>query len=730
MITLDFETYSEAGFAPKEGGGWQRLAGAQKYGLPAVGAAVYAQHPSTEILSLAYAFNDEEPELWVPGMPMPHRLFDGLHTEEEIEAWNCAFEIWIWRYVAVRKLRWPWLPLHKMRDAMARARAYSLPGALSEAGKAMRLPIQKDPEGEALLKFFSVPRQPTKGNTLTRNYPSQHAEKAQRLYNYNGQDVRAERAAVRVTPQLSAAELAWWQVQQACNRRGVHVDMGLVDGALAIQEKVQDDACRELTDLTSGAVRAPTEVARIVAWMHGRGVHTDALDEEALDRLLSMAGLEPDVRRVLQVRAEAGSASVRKYAAIKRQVGAGDRLHDLFNYHGAHTGRETAADVQPQNLPNAGPNVAACTACGHHFGLTKSICPWCGSTATPKAVEWSAAAADDAILVTRDGSLPTLLRYFDAPTPILSACLRGVFQATPGYVMMGSDFSAIEGVGGAMLTQEAWRIEVFRTHGKIYEMAGAKMLHLPLEDVLRYKQENGTHHPIRKRAKIGELAGGYGGGKGAWIAFGALEYFVDEEAIKDAVNAWRTDSPQFPLTWYAMHDAFVQALTNPNRLIYPAKRDRSGQIQGYVPDVSMQYWPLEDVLRMCLPSGRFMTYHRPRLEAEEYGRPGLSFEGWNTNPKNGPYGWIRKRTFGGRLFENLVQAACRDLLTHAAVNVYRAGYEICLHVHDELCVEVPESHAATLDTHMLEALMMDTPAWAKEWPVRAAGGWSGKRFQK
>lgn len=730
MIRLDFETFSEAGFAPKEGGGWQRLVGAQKYGLEAVGAAVYAQHPSTEILSLAYGFDTDEPELWVPGMPMPHRLFDGFHTEDEIEAWNVAFETWIWRYVAVPKLRWPQMPLHKLRCAMARSRAYSLPGKLSEAGKVLRLPVQKDAIGEQLIKFFSVPRQPTKSNMQLRNYPSQHVVKANQFYEYNKQDTRAERAVGECTPQLSESELAWWQVEQACNRRGVHVDMKLVDGALAIQERIQNHACKQLADLTNGQVRAPTEVAKLVSWLHGWGIHTDSLDEEAVDGLLALDGLPSSVKQVLKIRASAGSASVRKYATIKRQAAMGDRLHDLFNYHAAHTGRETASDTQPQNFPNSGPNVAACAACGHHYGVSKSVCPWCGCSATPKIADWNPAAANDAILVVCEGSLDVLHRYFDEATPILSACLRGVFKATPGYVMMGCDFSAIEGVGAAMLTGEQWRIDVFRTHGKIYEMAGAKLLGCTLDDILQYKKANGTHHPIRKRTKIGELAGGYGGGVGAWVNFGALDYFENEDAIKEAVYQWRSDSPQFPLTWYAMHGAFVEALQNPGTTIAPAKKDRSGMIQGYVPDVSMTYHNSHDVLRMRLPSGRCMTYHRPRLEAEEYGRPGLSYEGWNTNPKMGPYGWIRKRTFGGRLFENLVQAACRDLLTHAAVNAYHAGYEICLHVHDEICAEVSEDVYPLLNEGVLKSIMIDTPAWAREWPVRAADEWHGVRYQK
>lgn len=729
MIFLDFETYSQAGFAPKEGGGWERLKGAQKYGLSAVGAAVYAQHPTTEILSAAYSIGGSDEKLWVPGMPMPHDLFDAIAWgEDEIEAHNSAFEVWIWRYVAVPKLHWPWLPLSQVRCSMAAARAYSLPGKLGEAARVLNLPQQKDSEGDRLLKLFSVPRQPTKANGSLRNFPSTMPQDASSLYKYNIQDVRTEKdLSTRITA-LSATELAWWQVQQAVNRRGVHVDLPLVEGALHVHESLVEQACEELRDITGGAVSSATEIARLQSWLTVHGVHTASLDEDSVSYLLG-TDLPRPCRRALEIRSDVASASVRKYSAIQRQVAAGNRLHDLFNYHGAHTGRETASDVQPQNLPNSGPNVQVCS-CGHHYGLSKSICPWCGLVAAGREVEWNARAADDAILVVKEGSASLCLQYFDAAMPVLGACLRGVFKATPGYVMVGSDFSSIEGVGAAMITGEQWRIDVFRTHGKIYEMAGAKMLGIPLEDILAYKKDRGTHHPIRKRAKVGELAGGYGGGVGAWKNFGAEEYFESEDAIKEAVYAWRNDSPQFPLTWYALHDCFVTALKNPGRSQQPMKTNRYGEYLGTTEGVEMCFDTSRDVLRMQLPSGRCMTYHRPRLEAEEYGRPGLSYEGWNTNPKMGPMGWIRKRTFGGRLFENLVQASCRDLLTHAAVNVYHAGYEIVLHVHDELCAEVPEQLYPTLDENTLEAIMMDTPAWAKHWPVRAAGGWHGPRYQK
>lgn len=722
-ITLDFETYSEAGYAPKEGGGWQRLKGAQKYGLSAVGMTRYLQDPSAEVLSLSWAFGEAEPDLWVPGMPVPVSLFEVFQEEEtEIEGWNVAFEVGVWRYICVPKLKWPALPLHKVRDAMARARAYSLPGALGNAGAVLGLDVQKDKRGAQLLDFFSVPRQPTKADKSLRNYPSQHPAKAAELYEYNRQDVRAERAIMDAVPLLSQTELEWWQVEQAINRRGIHVDMALVRGAITIHEVVQDRACLALGELTNSAVTSPTEVQRIIGWLAGRGTRVASLDEEAVEALLAQQPpVPPDVREVLEIRAAAASASVRKYAAVERQVCTGDRLHDLFIYHGARTGRETGADVQPQNLPNSGPDVRRCPECDRYYIARWQHCPCCGCLSTPPAEEWNSEAARQAIETVSRGYVADLEARWGDPLTILSACLRGVFKASPGHVMLGSDYSAIEAVGAAMLTGEQWRIDVFRTHGKIYEMSASKTFGVPLEEILAYKEQQGKHHPLRKKGKVGELAGGYGGGKGAWRAFGAEG--TDDE-LQQQVYAWRNASPQFPLTWQALSDAWIAAMNNPGVDIFPTKRTGE-EIRG----VSLWYVAKANVMRLQLPSGRCLTYHRPRVDRGEFG-PDLSYEGWNTNPKMGAIGWIRLRTFGGRLFENLVQATCRDLLTHAAVNVWHAGFKVVAHVHDELVTEVPVELQHTHGVAALEALMMSLPDWAADWPVKAAGGWMSERYQK
>jgi DNA polymerase len=266
-------------------------------------------------------------------------------------------------------------------------------------------------------------------------------------------------------------------------------------------------------------------------------------------------------------------------------------------------------------------------------------------------------------------------------------------------------------------------MEVFRTHGKIYEMSASKITGIPFEEFDLYKASSGQHHPMRKKiGKVAELASGYGGWLGAWKQFGADEYFNDDE-IKKAILAWRAASPAIVEFWggqqrnwrpelFGLEGCAVSAVLNPGtKFSYRA----------------ISYLMYGDALYCELPSGRFITYHRPRLGQSERGGYQLSFEGWNTNPKNGAPGWIRINTYGGRLCENVVQAVARDILAYAIVNLEKAGYPIVMHVHDEIVAEVPEGQGSISE---FESIMSTLPPWASGWGIKATGGWRGKRYGK
>lgn len=802
---FDFETYSEAGYvwvpSTNKWTGPPNAAQGKK-GLPIVGAQVYAEHPTTEVISLYYDLKDGRGRRrWLPGMPAPHDLIAHVVAGGLLAAWNSGFEYRIWNYVCTRLYGWPCLPLRQLRCDAAKARAFSLPGALGNAGAVLRLQYQKDPAGDKLMKKFSMPQNPTKAKPARRITVLDEPEEAERYYAYNERDIVTEAEASSRTPDLSETELEYWLMDQEINMRGVQMDRTSIVHCLVLVAAAHLQYNAELRTLTGGVVTKASEVTALKAWLGAHGVllpdmkkatiaaaladdqattelerkywHAvrdaraadDSIDED--DFLFDPIGpriapMPPAARRALEIRALVGSAAVKKLFAMSNALGAAGRLYDLYFYYGARTGRATGGGAQPTNLPKSGPDVYLCVhltatgaavgyermraggwtdalmvqhgyaiGCGKHFGAHRQDCPWCG-TAVPAAAkprEWSWRAAEDALLVVATRDLYTVEHYFGDAMATVSGCLRGLFVAAPGHDLICSDYSAIEAVVLAMVAGVAWRIEVFRTHGKIYEASAATMARLPIDEVIEYKKLHGSHHPLRAKGKVFELSCGYGGWVGAMIAFGADKYMTEQE-MKDGILAWRAASPEIPEFWggqwrrvgrgwrkelYGLEGAFVSATLSPG-----AQFDCRG----------FKFLVRDDVLYLTLLSGRHMAYHRPRLSPEDkYGRESLaiSYEGWNTNPKMGAPGWIRINTYGGRLCENIVQATARDIQWHGMVNLQRAGYPIVLHVYDEDIAEAPEGFGSIEE---FEGIMSTMPAWAAGWPIRAAGGWRGKRYRK
>ncbi len=802
---LDFETYSEAGYvwnaATNKWTGPPNAAQGKK-GLPIVGAQVYAEHPTTEVISLYYDLKDGRGRRrWLPGMPAPLDLLAHAQAGGLLAAWNSGFEYRIWNYVCTRLHGWPRLPLRQLRDDAAKARAFALPGALGKAGAVLQLQYQKDPAGEALMKVFSMPRNPTKAKPGRRTTVADEPADAERYYAYNERDIVTEAEASSRIPDLSDVELEYWLMDQEINMRGVQMDRPSIEHCLVLVAAAHRQYNAELATLTGGVVTKASEVIALKAWLGALGVvlpdmkkatiaaalsddqattelerkywyavrdaraADDSIDEDdflfdpVAPRKLPMP---PQARRALEIRALVGSAAVKKLFAMSNALGAQGRLYDLYFYHGARTGRATGGGAQPTNLPKSGPDVHLCiwltpagaavgyermraggwtdalmvqhgyaTGCGRHFGAHRDTCPWCAAPvpAGAKAREWGWRAVEDAMAVIATRDLYTVEHYFGDAMAAVSGCLRGQFIAAPGHDLICSDYSAIEAVVLAMVAGVAWRIEVFRTHGKIYEASAAMMAKLPVQEVIDYKKQHGTHHPLRDKGKRAELACGYGGWVGAWIAFGAGKYMTEEE-MKDATLAWRAASPEIPEFWggqwrrvgrawhkqlYGLEGAFVSAVLSPG-----VQFDCRG----------FKFLVRDDVLYLTLLSGRHMAYHKPRLSPEDkYGREclAITYEGWNSNPKMGAPGWVRLNTYGGRLCENIVQATARDIQWHGMLNLQRAGYPIVLHVYDEDIAEVPEGFGSVDE---FERIMATMPAWAHDWPIRAAGGWRGKRYRK
>ncbi len=284
LPTLDFETYSEAGFIwDAAAGKWAALPGAPqgKKGLSVVGAAVYATHPTTEVLCAVYDLQDGHgPQLWTPGRGYPTPLLVYIDQGGIVEAWNSGFEHWIWNHVCVPKYGWPPLPQKQLRCAMARARAHALPGSLAGAGGVVGAIQQKDPDGTRLLRRYSIPRNPTAKDRRTRVLPDPADPDTSKLYGYCRQDVAAEIDVSARCPEIEGEELQYWLCDQAINYRGVAIDLTGVENCVAIIDEAHAIGNARLYELTGGAVARASEVAKLTAWLHGQGVHMESLDEE------------------------------------------------------------------------------------------------------------------------------------------------------------------------------------------------------------------------------------------------------------------------------------------------------------------------------------------------------------------------------------------------------------------------------------------------------------------
>jgi len=788
---IDFETYSEAGFIwDDEEQKWQQPLGASgtKKGLPVVGLDNYARHPTAEILMAAYDLKDGLGwRLWLQAMPFPADLAAHIAAGLPIEAHNAGFEQRMWHHVGVAKYGWPTVVDSQWRCSAAKARHYALPGALGDVGAVLNLDVQKDKAGEALIKRFTVPRSPTKGDPRLRvlllwsnDLAAARAAYAARglaekltqkqvdldhadslaFARYCVRDIESEAHVSAHCPDLVGDELAWWQFGQEANARGMHVDREGLENCAEIVRQCLARYNAELLQLTG--IDAASKVKQLTEWLAARGVHTDSLDEEHVEELLKRPDLPPEARRVLEIRAAAGSASVKKVFAMLNMVSPDDRLRDLYIVNGARTGRDTSVGPQAANLPSAGPDSFACAKrCETRFAGRWS-CPKCGSVLPPSAKpgEWSFAAALQALELVKTRSLDAVEAVWGRGNalPVIAGCLRALFDAAPGHDLISSDYNSIEAVAMAMVSGERWRIDTFNTHGKIYEASAAAMFKIPFEEFMTTRgytleqlqqpqwwtlepANKGSHHPLRKKGKIAELAFGFQGWLGSAKAFGMPG--TDDE-ICDDILGWRAASPSIEWLWggqtmgkangirrvgdrwdktpylFGVEGAFLSAIRTEGVEFRINRLD--GSWTGF------SYTRHGTVIWALLPSGRHLKYHRPmESPGRRPGEVSMSYEGQNTNPKNGPPGWIRMPTWGGRLVENLIQAICRDILKEAVLRLKAHGYFTVMRTYDEIVAEIAKGWGSNEE---FERLVEQRPAWARDWPIRAPDSWRGGRYRK
>lgn len=655
--------------------------------LKAEGLARYAEDMSTTWHCLAWAFDDEPADIVTPDDCCHHprfdRVLDHVAAGGLVYAHNAAFELAIWNKVCVPTLDWPRLRPEQVRCTMAMAYAMALPGALENAAPALGIEQRKDAAGKRVMMQLCKPRD---DGRLWR--PEDDPAKFQILYAYCKQDVVVERALHQRMLELSPYEQKLWTLDYEINQRGVAVDLTGVDAAIKLVESEKYRLNGEMLKATGGVVGSCTEVQLLVKWIRLQGVELKGLAKaDVLDALAENAETVPaNVRRVLEIRQEAAKSSTAKISAMKERANADGRVRGIHQYHGANTGRWAGRGIQTQNLPRP------------------------RGTMGPSDIE-------DAIA---NMSSPGYVDMMYGPVmDAISDCVRGLLVAPKGKDLVAIDFSAIEARVLAWLASEESVLDIFRTHGKIYEHAAAGIYHVVMEAVTK---------AMRQIGKVAVLALGYGGGVGAFQSM-AKNYGVkipDTEA-DDIKKAWRSAHPYIVSYWERIETAATNA-------VYTGDVTTAGQHGRHVS------FKVDGSFLWCrLPSGRMLCYPYPEIRTvtTPWGaeKDALTYmtviEGKKTKCLEDPASkgsWQRISTYGGSLAENVTQAVARDLLAHAMFSLDAAGFPIVMHVHDEAVVEIASScDADTLKK--LEHLFAQTPAWAAGLPV-SAEGWRARRYRK
>lgn len=722
---FDWETYSEAGlvFDPDEMK-WDPLPGlsGQQRGLKGCGVRNYIQHPSFRILSLAWDLKDGKGKRWWRPDDGTTAELAHVYCEPDdlkahvaagllLEAWNSSFEWQVWEFYCVPVLGWPRLHLSQMRCAMAKAKVAGYPAALKNAGEVLNLVEQKDPAGEALVRKLTMPRKPTKKNPATRWTPQALPLDFGKFYAYNIQDIKAEAEASLRVPDLTPYELRVWQMDQRINMRGMQIDTLGVEDCIAIVEQVRAREHAKLFRLTGGRVSKSTEVTETLRWMASRGVTLYGLDEEDVEAALARTDYPADVLQVLKIRQALAFGSVNKLFKMRAQTTPGGRLIDQYGYASAHTKLWNSYGVQVANL-------------------------YKGIFDKPE----KAAAARAAIATRSLEYVEYMYPGYDA-LEIIASYLRSLIIAAPGHRLISADFTAIQAVITSALAREEWRLEVFRTHGKIYEAMAAQMTGNTLQFYLDYKKQNGAHHSDRQDyGKIPTLSGDFGAWIKGWKRFGADKVLGPDENIKAAILKNRARQPNIVELWGGQtRNKFNKAPDGSYAQEYQEFYGLEGAAMKAVLEPGtcyayngVRYQMHEDILYSAGPSGGLMYFHAPRLarSTRDYARPWeleLSYEGWNSNATKGKAGWQRMKLYGGVLTQNIVSHEAREIQAAALLALDEPGdYPIVMHTHDEGVAEVPYGRGSAAE--YTQRARASLPSWAvtpdgKPWPVKLPDAW-------
>lgn len=704
-----------------------------------VGPFVYWLHPSTELLCLSWRAENDEDGFWVSEItpdgetefvPLARlfntvslqRLFKLVENRSNvIEAHNAMFERCAWLFHGVRKFGWPEIEFDQWRCSAAKAAACSLPRALGDAGRAMALRVRKNEEaGKRLIDKLTQPDR--KGNK-----PRAPKEDWEEFYEYCRQDTAAERCLSEALPELSTRELAVWRMDQRMNWRGFRIDIPGIENAITIAATWTETLNAELSEITGGEVTKATQRKRLLAWLQRAGVNVWDTKATTLDALYP--AMEPGpAKRAIEILRSIGRSSTAKYVTAKVSS-EGERLRDTMMYHGAGTGRWTARRFQCQNLPRV------------------------DAYSTNEAIDraWS---------VLREGDVELIRLLYGDPMEFLSGILRGAIIADDDALIHAGDYSAIETCGLFWIADEKPGLALLASGGDIY---------LDMASDIYGRIVTKADDAARQLGKRAILGLGYGMG---YIKFlltchtydlhftpADVRAIVPADKIR-SITEWikgkdwqrcanmgmqPSDLAELVLTkyvtdryrekyektvkqlWEDCENAAKNAVRNPGKMFVAGRTgfvteeygDYDKLVPRYEGDFGGELKPAKHLfLTAHLPSRRKLYY--PDIELDE--KYGLSYMGQDSVTHQ----WIREKTYGGKIVENIVQALSRDIMAEAKLRFDRLDsvFEILLSVHDEV---VCQSDCDRLKE--FNDILSQLPEWAYGFPLTAKS-WTGPRYRK
>lgn len=650
-ISIDIETYSDVNLAK-------------------CGVYKYAESPDFEILLFGYAVDGREVKVvdLAQGETLPEEILEAL-TDDSIIKWafNANFErVCLSRYLTdLGRSLDPFHDHHPLSQdcamflnpagwkcSMVWSAYMGLPLSLEGVGAVLNLDNQKMKEGRDLIRYFCVPCKETKTNGgRTRNLPQHAPDKWNLFKSYNKRDVEVEMAIQERLQKYPVPDTVWeeYHQDQEINDRGIAIDLELARQAVAMDAKSRESLMGALKEKTG--LENPNSVLQMLRWLEARGLKSDSLGKKQVKELLKTA--QEPLRSVLQLRQKLAKSSVKKYQAMEMTACQDGRARGMFQFYGANrTGRYAGRHIQIQNLPQ-----------NHLPDLS------------------------EARELVRQGNYGALDLLYDSVLDVLSQLIRTAFVPREGMKFVVSDFSAIEARVISWMAGEKWKSAAFAAGKDIYCSTASQMFGVPVV-------KHGVNGDLRQKGKIAELACGYGGSVGALKAMGALDMGIPEEELSSLVQSWRSANPHIVDFWWQVDGAVKTAIKQ--------------RIPVWVNNI--RFLCQSGMLFIELPSGRQLSYVKPRIGENKFGGESVTYEGIGATKK-----WERLESYGPKFVENIVQGTARDILCYAMQTLRCCA--IVGHVHDELIIEC--SKDVSVDAICQQ--MGRTPPWAEGLILRADG---------